>query len=201
MDKKKIFKRGWFEAILVVVLMFLLLGVALPQIRNVFYKAVSLTLTPGKNATAVIHHITAGKLEFSTSEAAIGDLEIIGVNQVYTLNLGTSLVDGFVPASADSDAGYGIPIDFILDSLRFTSSDEAAGDSAIFTTYRTTATAVIISGPDTLTGNGIVNYTAIAAASRDLDASADEKFSIFVDVKGTYTDALLQIFGRSYDVR
>ncbi len=201
MDKKKIYERG-LEAIVIVVLVFLLLGAAFPlQIRNVFYKAISLTLAPGSNATAVLHHITAGKIDFSTSEAAIGDLEIIGVNQVYNIHLGDTLNTGFVPASADSDNGFGIPIDFIVDSLRFVSSDEAAGDSAIFTLYRTTATAVIISGPDTLTGNGIKSYTAIAAASRDFDASADEKFSVFVTVKGTYVDALVQIFGRSYDVR
>lgn len=201
MDKKNLLERG-FEAILIVVLLFLLLGAAFPlQIRNVFYKAISLTLVPSKNATAVIHHVTVRKLEFSTSESARADLEIIGVNQVYNLNIGTSLVDGFTPASGDSDAGYGIPIDFIVDSLRFTSSDEAAGDSSIWRFYINTATATLVSGPDTLTGNGIIDYTAIAAASRDLDASAGQKFAFTVDVKGTYTDALVQIFGRSYDVR
>ena len=200
MEKTKFFEKI-AEAFLIVVLLLLILGVSFPQTGSVFYKSIKLMITPSEEPTAVMHHITTGKVEFATSVNAIADLEIIGVNQVYTLNLGTAMVDGFVPASADSDAGFGIPIDFIIDSLRFTSSDEAAGDSAIFTLYRTTAIAVIISGPDTLAVNGIVDYTAIAAASRDLDASADEKFAIFVDVIGTYTDALLQIFGRSYDVR
>ena len=189
------------EAALVVLLLLLILGAAFPQTGTVFYKSIKLMITPSEIPTAVMHHVTTGKIEFATTVDAVADLEIIGVNQVYTINLGTSLVDGFVPASADSDVGYGIPIDFIIDSLRFTSSDEAAGDSAIFTLYRTTTVAVIISGPDTLAVNGIKSYTAIAAASRDLDASADEKFAVFVDVKGTYTDALVQIFGRSYDVR
>ncbi len=191
-----------FEAVLIVVLLLLVLGVASPEIRNGFYKSLQLSLTPSELPTAIIHHITSGKVEFASSEDAVADIEIIGVNQVYTIHLDDTLKTGFVPAPADSDNGFGIPIDFIVDSLRFYSSDEAAGDSAIFTLYNTgTTIAVVVSGPDTLAVNGVKSYTGITATSRDFDASANEKFSVFVTVKGTYVDALVQIFGRSYDVR
>lgn len=168
---------------------------------SLFNYGIRVARTPGVAADVFIRNETDGKLTFGTTFNSIGDLEIIGVHTVYNLNIGTSLADGFMPASADTQNGYGLPLDFIIDSLRFYSSDEAGGDSAFFTLYRTTTDAVIISGIDTLVTNGVVDYTNIAAASRDFDASSNEKLAIYVDVKGTYTDALVQIFGRTYDVQ
>lgn len=195
-------KRRIKELVLITMLLFFSLVTVGHLLSTVnFFRWIGLSRTLNAAATAYMEHETAGKLNFTTTLAGIGTLELIGVNHVININIGTSLVDGFVPASADSDNGFGLPTDFVIDSLRFFSSDEAAGDSSIWRLYKNSATATLISGPDTLTGNGKIDYTAIALATRDFDASANEKFALTVDVKGTYTDALVQVFGRTFDVK
>lgn len=154
---------------------------------------------PGSDYDAYIRNETDGKLVFGTSKTAIGDIEIVGVSHVRSLNFG-ALADGFHPAAADSDEGLGFATDIIIDSLRFRSPDDAAGDSLVAKLYENTATATLLS-TDTLTTSGTISYTGLTTAQRSFDISAGHRPSFEVDVKGTYTAGLLELFYRSYDVQ
>jgi len=187
------------EAVAIMAILLLLLGFSFPIMTATFFKNIKLQLAPSTIPTAVIQHLTTGKLDFSITEGGVSDLELTGVNHVLTLFDG-ALADGFEPTSADSDNGLGFAGDIIIDSLRIFSTDNAAADSIRVLTYRNTTVATLIS-TDTLTANGIIDYTGIAAASRDFDASAAEKPAFFFDEIGTFSDVLIQLFYRTYDVR
>lgn len=161
----------------------------------------ALGITQQTNSTnwVFLDHTTANNLNIASSLTTIGDIAISGIRYERLLFDGAG-ADQFVPTANDTDRGVAQSGDKIVDSLWVSSNDFGAGDTLIITTYLTTTIATVLS-VDTVIAQGTVDLTDIAAATREADLSAGERYSYFVDERGTITNFTLEEFSRSWDAR
>lgn len=165
----------------------------------------------GSNTIMFLENETDGVLNLSTNTSgtetpsSIGDLRPTGIAKtLYYPVVKDTLGDGWL-CNADSDNGLRLSADFIIDSVSVF-ANWGAGDTLFMTTYKTTANAQTISGPDTLTSTTLrvyktVDFTGDADTLRSFDVSAGKFPAFYLNESGNVDSAFVVAYGRDYDVQ
>lgn len=198
---KKTIVSSMLVSFLTVLVLFLTLGAMAPITKNRFSDYLAIYRT-GSNADLFIKNTRAGVVNFSQTEAAIGNVRPTGVTKTMVFDYSLQTFADMWVAAADSDLGVRLNGDAIIDSFSILSTF-GAGDTVIVRIYKTTANATLISGPDTLVsgsaGYQTIDLTGVAAATRDFDISAGEYPAIRLDEQGTIEAASALLYLREYD--